>query len=83
MCVVLGYTISHNGFRLSLLQGSNRIISSGSGNGRMIIYVEIIPSWLKLSFERVWVKEEEIGIDPYSYSKCLSISLTHGKHIRH
>ena len=41
------------------------------GDVRMVVNAEIIPQLLRMSFERAWAKEDEIGIDTYSYSKCL------------
>ena len=33
--------------------------------------------------KKVWAREKEFIFEPYTYSKCLSISLAHGKYIRH
>ena len=53
----------------------SRVLSVDGEEGRVVFYVEIIPRVLRVSFERVWSMEENL--------KCLSISLTHGKYIRH
>ncbi|MBM55079.1 MAG: hypothetical protein CMB32_00780 [Euryarchaeota archaeon] len=52
-----------------------RIQSASTEQARFNLYFEAIPKILKVSFERVWAMEGEL--------MSLSISLTHGKYIRH